>query len=381
LRRSVRSSDSTAATEERAWDVVQAVYAERQLAPQRRRRARLALVPLVAVVVGVLALTPAGAAVHRWIDQTLGVRHASRELFSLPAPGRILVSGSGGTWTISADGAKRRLGRWQQASWSALGKYVVVAARDELEAIDTRGVPQWAIARPDVRFPRWYAPNGYRIAYLSGATLRVIAGDAQGDRRLAVRVAPVAPTWRSGHEYQLAYAGGGGAIVVRDADTGQVQWSRRLASGPRLLRWSADGSRLLAVTGAAAYVYGGSGRPLARVALAPNGSPRDAALSPDGKTLALLDGRGVTLTTLPPLRRSTRVLFSGDGLRQLAWSPDGQWLLVSWPAADQWIFIRATGTPRIVAASRIAEQVAAGRNGHGFPRIEGWCCTAAGGAG
>jgi hypothetical protein len=77
-----------------------------------------------------------------------------------------------------------------------------------------------------------------------------------------------------------------------------------------------------------------------------------------------------------------RRVLSGAGLGQLAWSPDGRWLLVSWPAADQWVFVRVAGTPRIAAVSRIARQFSI-RDAHGeagFPRIEGWCCTARGDA-
>jgi hypothetical protein len=379
--RSLRAPDE-AGSEARAWDAVRSLYAERPPVRRRRRRprGRLLLVPVLAALVGVLALTPAGAAVHRWLDRTLGVPHASNELFSLPAPGRILVSGPGGTWTISADGAKRRLGGWHQASWSPHGLYVAVTSRNMLTAVDARGVTRWAVARPAVQFARWFGPDGYRVAYLSGSTVRVIAGDGTGDRELAAGVLAVAPAWRPGHDYQLAYAGARGKVVARDADTGGVLWSRRAPSRVRSLEWSADGSRLLVVSRGAVVVYGGSGGVIAH--LAAGRTVRDAALSPDGRRLALLDGRSLTVTSLPPLPQSTRVLFSGSGLRQLSYSPDGRWLLVSWPAADQWIFVRALGAPRLVAASRIAQQFGGGRAGaRGFPALDGWCCTANGGAG
>jgi hypothetical protein len=380
--RTVRAPDEAGAAQ-RAWTVASAAYAERQTVarPRRRRRVRLGVVPIVAVIAGVLALTPAGAAVHSWIDRTLGVKHASRELFALPAPGRILVSGAGGTWTVATDGSKRRLGGWGEASWSPRGIYIAVAGRDELAAVDAAGTPQWTIGRPEVRFPRWFGPNGYRVAYLSARTLRVIAGDGRGDRELAGSVAGVAPAWRPAHLYELAYATSRGAVAVRDADTGRLLFSRRVGSAPRLLSWSVDGSRLLVLTARGAVVYDGSGRVLARPRTGDGQPPRDAALAPAGDRVALLGSRSLTLTALPPLKRSTRLLFSGNGLRQVAFSPDGRWLLVSWPAADQWIFVRAIGAPRIEASSRIAEQFSAGRHHGGFPRLEGWCCTTSGSAG
>ena len=49
-------------------------YAAREPVRRRRSRWRLAPVPIAAAIATVLALSPAGAAVHRWIDQTLGAR-------------------------------------------------------------------------------------------------------------------------------------------------------------------------------------------------------------------------------------------------------------------------------------------------------------------
>jgi hypothetical protein len=375
---------SEGASEQRAWEVARAAYVARPARSRRRTRARLVLVPVVIAVVGVLALTPAGATVHRWIEQTLGVRHARTALFSLPSGGRILVSGRGGAWTVAADGSRRRLGPWPTATWSSHGLYVAVASANELRAVDDRGTTRWSLARPSVRFPRWFAPDGYRVAYLSRSTLRVVAGDGTGDHELAGGVAGVAPAWRAGHPYQLAYvADGGRTVVVRNTDPpGVVVWSHRLPAPARLLSWSADGSRLLVVSGdGTVAVYGGNGNLVARLSPSAGERPIDAALSPDGHMLALLTDHDVSLIDLSsggsePARR----LFSGQGLRQLAWSPDGQWLLVSWPAADQWIFLHAGGRPRLIAVSRIAQQFGAAGGTH-FPRLDGWCCTASGGPG
>ena len=68
-----------------------------------------------------------------------------------------------------------------------------------------------------------------------------------------------------------------------------------------------------------------------------------------------------------------RVIFRGTGsFGDLAWSPDGRWLLVTWPTADQWVFVRVTGPRRIVAVSNVTRQFGGGA----FPRIAGWCCSA-----
>jgi hypothetical protein len=77
-------------------------------------------------------------------------------------------------------------------------------------------------------------------------------------------------------------------------------------------------------------------------------------------------------------------VLSGAGIRQVLWAPDGRWLLASWPAADQWVFVRVGGGPRIAAASGIEQQFAGASTRAGaraFPRLEGWCCTAAASSG
>ena len=101
---------------------------------------------------------------------------------------------------------------------------------------------------------------------------------------------------------------------------------------------------------------------------------RDAELSPSGRTLALLTGEDLTVTELPPSPPASRKIFTGQGLSQVAWSPDGRWLIISWPAANQWIFTRATGRPRIEAISRVTQQLPGGKAG-AYPHIDGWCCT------
>jgi hypothetical protein len=70
---------------------------------------------------------------------------------------------------------------------------------------------------------------------------------------------------------------------------------------------------------------------------------------------------------------ATRVLFRADGpFTRLRFSPSGRWLLVAWPTADQWVFLRpgATGARRVLAASDVTRRLGAS----GFPQISGWCC-------
>ncbi len=378
-------------TERRAWNVVHDAYLEREPAPSRTRtRLRLALVPVLAVIAAGLVLSPAGATVGRLITKALGVRHAAPMLSSLPSSGRILLSGAGGTWTAAADGSIRHIGDWRDASWSPHGLYVAVASADRLAAVDPRGDIRWAIARPGVSDPRWFSPTGYRIAYLSAGTLRVIAGDGTNDRLLAARVADVAPAWRTDYPFELAYVTPGNRIVVRDADTGLVLWTTpALGARPRVLMWSNDGQRLVAVTAHAMRTYSGSGgRPT--ILNLPGPPVGNAALSRDGKQVALVRGRDqVVLVQAGSASSPVRQLLADAGLRDVSWSPNGKWLLVSWPAADQWVFVQTVGAPRVAAVGRIAQQFsgssatasAAGSAAAHFPQLEGWCCTVQGSAG
>jgi hypothetical protein len=331
------------------------------------------------VLVCALALSPAGATVGRLIDRALGVRHAAPALFSLPATGRLLVSGPGGTWTVGSDGSSRRIGSWTDASWSPHGLYLTVASADELAAVTPHGIPQWTLARPEVRDPRWYPPTGYRVAYLSGHELRVVAGDGTGDHLLAAQVARVAPAWRPAHPYQLAYLSAAGRLVVRDGDTEVTLWSAKPGVRVRQLTWSADGERLLAVSPETVLVYAARGR-LVSTLTAPGDAPiMDGALSPDGHRLALVAGGGSSVVIVERIAARhpvERRVLAGAGLGQVAWSPDGRWVLISWPAANQWVFVRVVGSPRIAAVSRISQQFSAGAGAH-FPRLEGWCCGAA----
>ena len=75
------------------------------------------------------------------------------------------------------------------------------------------------------------------------------------------------------------------------------------------------------------------------------------------------------------MRRSwtsaARRLLAGPGrFGELVWAPDGEWILLSWGDADQWVFVRANG-----AGIRAVSNVTAQFRARSFPRIEGWCCA------
>jgi hypothetical protein len=302
--------------EERAWQVVHTAFEERTPSPRERKLWRPVVVLAAAAVIAGAVASPPGQAVLDSIREAVGIERAQPALFSLPAPGRLLVESADGVWVVQADGSKRRLGDWREASWSPFGRFVVVARANELAAVEPNGDVRWSLARPNVRFPRWAGDRiDTRIAYLSGTTLRVVAGDGTGDRLLRRNVAAVAPAWVPGEGFRLAYTDRAGRTIVVDTDTGRV----------------------------------------VRTTAAP--AP-DAAIRQRGAASEVVAGG--------------RVVFRGTGeFRDIARSPDGRWLLVTWPTADQWVFVRTDGRRRIEAVSGITRQFGGGS----FPRIAGWCCA------
>ena len=126
-------------------------------ASRSRAAARGSRSPAVALAVVVVAglLSPPGRAVLDEIREVVGVEEAQPALFSLPAPGRLLVTADSGAWVVDEDGSKRLLGDYREASWSPFGRFVVATRANELVALEPDGTVRWSLARPDVRLPRW----------------------------------------------------------------------------------------------------------------------------------------------------------------------------------------------------------------------------------
>jgi hypothetical protein len=362
----------------RAWPVVQAAFAERERIAWPRRHARPLLAFAVVLALLAAALTPPGRAVVREVREAIGLEEVGRKdaapaLFRLPAPGKLLVTSGRGVWLVQRDGSKRLLGRYREASFSPTGLFVAVARRNELVALDPRsGDLRWSLPRVNVRFPRWHGSRvDTRIAYLSDGNLRVVAGDGTGDRVLARDVQPIEPTWRPGAGFVVVYRTGG-RITAVDADSRKRLWRSAGVEAAQQLAWSADGRRLLVVKRHGFSVYDARGRLRASRALP--GRLVLGSFSPKGHRFALVRmqrGRSelLVLDADRPRGRAQRA-FSGRGrFRNVVWSPDGRWLLLTWETPDQWLFIRS-GVEKIDAVGSISPQFRSST----FPALEGWCC-------
>jgi hypothetical protein len=402
------SVPEAAEAERRGRRMVEAAFSQRQPSGRRSKPRRLALAVAVATLLLAVVLSPAGAAVRDWIDETLsvGVRDAEPALTEIPGGGRLLVTSPQGSWLVRPDGSRRLLGSYEEAAWSPRGLFVATAWGRTLSAVAPDGTVRWSLsAAADVSQPRW-SPSGFRIAYRAGGSLRVVAGDGTTDgideALLDPRTSPVAPAWIPGGPHLLAYVDADGSPRVVATDTGEVVGSGGPLPDTRALAWAPDRSALLQLAAGSLWIREASASKLAaRVELGPprrfsvpgEGAIEQAAFSPDGRTVAALRAlparRGRPPRSEVVLLDSTgapgRLLFRAPGrLSGLAWSPDGKRLLIPWPDADQWLFIPADGRGRVRAVGGIAAEFSPGAPGGGasgaprgsarFPRIDGWCC-------
>ena len=377
LRDELRAAPIDDGARARALGVVRAAFLEVEPARRPRRWAPALAVTACVVALAAVAVTEPGDAVARWVRDVLGIgrEDARPALVRVPGGGRLLVTGQGGAWVVSPDGSRRRLGDYAGASWSPHGRFVVAWRGGELRALEPNGSVRWSLSRSGrIATARWSAGLGYRVAYVTGGVLRVVAGDGTGDHRHGP-AAPVAPAWRPDGAHVLAYVDRRDHVRVVDVDSGRQLWRSAQLGGPIELAWSPDGRRLLVATAGGWQLFGAAGLVLAR-----RSEPglADVAWAPRGRRIAVVvsssDGSDVLLAD-PAGRGRPRELFSGPGrFGRLAFSPDGRRLLVPWPDADQWLFVSPTRGAHVGAVANIGRQFARGGRSGPFPDAIEWCC-------
>ncbi|MDX6585884.1 MAG: hypothetical protein QOI31_357 [Solirubrobacterales bacterium] len=375
--------------EERARQVVDAAFDGHTPAQTRSRmplRAGIAVV--TAAAIAGFALTPAGADVREWIADTIdsaGEEDAEPRLTSLPTPGSVLVDAPSGAWVIREDGSKRHLGDYDRATWSPNGRFVGVADGSELRAIDPAGNFRWSIeAGAPVKAIDWSSDEGFRVAYIAGGELRVVTGDGVTDSAVAP-AAEVPPAWQPESDpaaavHRLTYVDPKNRVVSVATDSGRVLWRTQEYFDPvRSLEWSGDGERLLVVTGDSATIQDDEGGTFFKGPVATG--VEHAAISPDGSEVAVVSSgpRGTELSLYSDTAPVRRLYSSGRQNPNArfgppVFSPDGGWILLPWPEADQWLFVN-TQDERVTAVADIARQFDAdGKGKAAFPDVAGWCC-------
>ena len=360
--------------EERAWELVREAHA--QAAPrspsnkllQGFGRPRTLAAVLVAAALVSAALSPPGRAVLRSLQHAVApVTHPRSELTALPTRGDVLVTGANGAWIVHADGSKRRLGAYRDATWSPHGRFVAAAQGRQLLALDPQGHIRWTLVRAQpVRLPAWSpapTPDDTRIAYLAGGVLHVVGGDGRSDRAIADAVAPARPAWRPRARFVLAFASAR-AVQVYAVEPLRLLWRARLPATPKQLVWSTDGSRLLALSSRGARVFDESGRLLRR-----DDHPAVAAAFVPGTRAVFEVRRHGTETSVVSVANGRSIFTTPGEVDALAFSPDGRWMLLGWRSAGQWLFLRR-GTRRVVAVADVANAF----DSNAFPQLAGWCC-------
>jgi hypothetical protein len=380
--------------EERGWAVVREAFTEREVVrPRLNVRARAGLAALAAGLVAVVALTPAGAEVRAWLADAIevGEDDARPVLGSLPASGSVLVESNDAAWVLNDDGSRRNLGDYRQVTWSPNGLYVGAAEGRELFALTPQGDVRWSLTAPArISALDWSSDEGFRVAYVAGRELRIVAGDGtpDGDPSLAEPVGSDAIAWRpetlpTAARHELAYVDARDRVVLENTDTRRVQWRSDPVSAPvESLQWSADGERLLIEADGFASLVDAAGNGLFKGPVATGSS---ATLAADGRKIAVVRpnraGNAELVLVPASLAESReRVLYppspgkGGVGFGPPTFSPDGEWILLPWPEADQWLFVRVADR-RVVPVADISRQLDPDRRGSAtFPRIAGWCC-------
>jgi RNA polymerase sigma-70 factor, ECF subfamily len=327
---------------------------------------------LVLVVAAALAgaLTHPGRAAGEWVREHLSeVTGRARPVApppvrgyaSLPGGGRLLAVTARGPVVLGVGPAPRQLlGAVDIAAWSPHGRFVVAVRGIELIAVDLHGHRRWHVAGDRLlRAPAW-SPSGFRVAYLNGAELRVVAGDGTNDHTIAL-AGRTPPAWRPDRaRHVLAFASPHGAVVVRDVDTGATLLRLRPAHAPRALAWA--GRHLLALDAHGVTTYSSTGRRLARAG-APRGTT-DVALAVAPRTRAVVTVRRVSATGDHRVLLGARLVAAGPGpVRAAAVSPDARWLALDAGPTTPFTLLRLNdGETRTLSAGTRA-------------KLAGWCCA------
>ena len=286
-----------------------------------------------------------------------------------------------GPWIVQAAGP-RRLGGFDDASWSPGGLFVVAAKGRRLTTLEPDGDERWTrIAPGRVATPRW-SPDGKRVAYRSGSDLYVAVADNTDAWVLDRAVRPTPPAWRFGqadNSQVLAYARGNRIHVV-PADPPRRRLFRQ---PPGRSHASSGGAPTAAASSRCPGVRSASTmtRQLLRsIRLAGRLRRRLGACSGRRRLALIAAGAGCALESASAgaYRPPGAPQAAPGGLRPalgLTWSIDGRVLVAGLPQADQWLFLRMSGRGGLVSVRGIRSKFRGGRPAHtgAFPRPAGWC--------
>ena len=338
----------------RAWAVVRAAYAEREPVRRPRRLRPLIALAVVAALVAA-ALSPPGRAVGDWIrDRVAGRSRPSPRSSGCPRPGSSSSSPSAGRGSS---------GRTDPSACSAPTRTIVLAQR----ALRRRHAGRRVVALEPDGDPRWSVTRPPRSPTRAGRPARASASPIGRARRSASSPA----TERATGSWPRAWPRSRRPGNRSRPDSARVRGRRRprpRGRGRREELWSAD-------PGAPreARVVARRPRPARRHERA--APPALPAGRPPGRRRSRRRGaRRARRRVRPGTRRVAYSAFDAESRRgivvlgeerlqrvegrisDLAFSPDGRWLLAGWPEADQLLFLRLPGVGRIVAVDDVRRE-------------------------
>jgi pimeloyl-ACP methyl ester carboxylesterase len=268
----------------------------------------------------------------------------------------------------------RQLGQYHETIWSPHGQFGVANRGKRRLGLEPDGNVRWSLARRDPSSPTWEGTRtDTRIAYEAVSGLRVVAGDGTGDRLLD-RFGSL-PAWDPARVHVLAYSTGA-TVVLRAANRGRLLWRRPVTVTPTSLEWSTDGRYLAVFSPKRVVVLDAAGRVHRTVSML-SAELLTGSFRPGSHELAVvvrLPGRSEVRLVNVDRPGTAPLLFAGPGaFGDVAWSPDGRWLLVNWPAANQWVFLHGS---KARAVGNIRQQFARDDDLGPLLQLAGrWCCA------
>ena len=371
----------------RAWPLARAAFENREPLSWQRRNRGLLVAAIAAAVLLAAAISPPGRALVGSVRDAVTDEKVTARPDSPRCPLGARCSSTRGTAPGSCSSTAPSVG-------SELVGRILVAERGvrrrEQAARGGRPESRRHRAMVDGRTGSFAARAGRPRSILGTHASRTSTGERPSRRRQRHRRQGAAPARRglgaglAPEAFELAFSTVDGRIELVDAESARTIWRTVPGEVPRQLAWSEDGERLLALGDRSLRVLDANGRKLWSIGL---------PVGPSGVAFVRESHRFVMVRYSPATGRSdlvllqaeadpgeARFLYSAPGdSGSLAMSPNGNWLLVGWVNADQWLFLRLTAA-KVQAVSNISQQFGvptAGRPiAQAFPTSVSWCCPA-----